>query len=88
MSVRAGDLDWWAANRAAPETDEAELRDLLARLQAWKARHDLDRGRQPGPFLQLAWDAVFGDEDGRVVEAMREIEGALARRAGSAKLGG
>jgi len=72
-----GDLAWWRANRTAPDTDAAALRALLARLKAWKAQHDLDRAAQPPPFLRMAWDGVFGDEDEQVVEAIRQIEDAL-----------
>lgn len=72
------DLQWWRANRHAPTADPAALRDLLARLRAWKARHDQDRAQQPGPFLTMAWDAVFGDEDSQVEEAIRQLEDALA----------
>jgi hypothetical protein len=75
----SGELEWWRANRDSPDRDEAAARDLLARLKAWKAQHDQDRAQQPGPFLKLAWDAVFGDEDGRVAEAIGQIEDALAR---------
>lgn len=71
------DLDWWQAHRHAPDMDPAALRDLLARLQAWKAQHDQDRAAQPGPFLKMAWDGVFGDEDARVEAAIREVEAAL-----------
>jgi hypothetical protein len=53
------------------------MRDLLERLKAWKAQHDQDRARQPPPFLLMAWDAVFGDEDDQVTEAIRQIEEAL-----------
>ena len=53
------------------------MRDLLERLKAWKAEHDQDRAQQPGPFLKMAWDGVFGDEDGQVVEAIGELEAAL-----------
>jgi hypothetical protein len=70
------DLDWWRANRHAPSP--AAMRDLLERLKAWKVEHDLDRARQPGPFLQMAWDGVFGDEDSRVAEAIGQIERALS----------
>ena len=73
-----GELEWWRAHRNAPDTDAASMRDLLARLKAWKAQHDQDRARQMG-FLQMAWDAVFGDEDEQVAEAIRQIEEALAR---------
>jgi hypothetical protein len=73
----AEDLAWWRAHRNAPTPDAAALRDLLGRLKAWKAEHDQDRSRQPGPFLQMAWDGVFGDEDERVAEAIREVEAAL-----------
>jgi hypothetical protein len=72
----SGDLEWWGANRGSPAADDAVLRELLARLKAWKARHDQDRAHQFG-FLLMAWDAVFGDEDGRVAEAIRQIEEAL-----------
>lgn len=74
----ACDLEWWRANRHTPAADTATLRDLLARLTAWKAQHDQDRAQQPGPFLKMAWDGVFGDEDERVAEAIRQIEDALA----------
>ena len=75
----AGDLAWWRAHRTAPDTDAAALRALLAWLKAWKAQHDLDRAAQPPPFLRMAWDGVFGDEDEQVVEAIRQIEDALGR---------
>ena len=71
------DLDWWRAHRDAADNDPAVLRELLERLKAWKAQHDQDRSGQPGPFLKMAWDAVFGDEDTRVAEAIRQIEEAL-----------
>jgi hypothetical protein len=74
----AGDLEWWRANRGAGAVDAAALRDLLARLQAWKAEHDADRARQPGPFFKMVWDGIFGDDDGAVSEAIAEIEAALA----------
>lgn len=77
MRDLAGDLAWWRANRAAPDTDHTALREVLGRLQAWKAEHDKDRANQPGPFLQLAWDAVFGDEHARVATAIAEIETVL-----------
>ena len=72
------DLAWWRAHGTAPGADKTALGAVLARLQAWKAGHDHDRARQPGPFLQMAWDAVFGDEDEKVAEAIRQIEAALA----------
>ena len=72
----SADLDW---RRANPDADPADLRERLERLRAWKARHDEDRAQQPGPFLKLAWDAVFGDEDERVTQAIGELEAALAR---------
>lgn len=77
------DLEWWRANRHTPAADaatpdDATVRDLLARLRAWKVQHDQDRAQQPGPFLKMAWDGVFGDEDERVAEAIRQIEDALA----------
>lgn len=70
------DLAWWRAHREG--ADPAALRDLLARLQAWKAQHDADRAHHPPPFLRMAWDGVFGDEDSRVTAAIAEIEAALA----------
>lgn len=73
----ASDLAWWEAQRRAPNPDPAAMHDLLDRLKAWKIRHDEDRARQPGPFLQLAWGAVFGDEDEQVTEAIRQIQDAL-----------
>jgi len=73
----AGDLDWWRATRGAAHADHAAMREVLARLHAWKAEHDKDRAGQPGPFLQLAWDAVFGDEHARVATAIAEIETVL-----------
>ncbi len=75
----SGELELWRAHREAAQTDAAALRDLLERLQAWKAEHDQDRARQPGPFLQMAWDGVFGDEDEKVAEAIRQIEATLTR---------
>jgi hypothetical protein len=54
------------------------MRALLDRLKTWKTEHDEDRALQPGPFLKMAWDGVFGDEDERVAEAIRELEAALA----------
>jgi len=71
----AEDLAWWRANRAGKDT--VAMREVLARLQAWKAQHDLDRSRQPGPFFKMIWDGVFGDEDGDVTDAIRELEAAL-----------
>ena len=79
-SSGSDDRDWWRANRNASNVDPAVLRGLLARLSAWKVEHDQDRARQPGPFLQMAWDGVFGDEDSRVSDAIREVELALAGR--------
>ena len=72
------DLEWWRTNRNAANVDAAVLRGLLERLRAWKAEHDADRARQPPPFLQMAWDGVFGDEDSRVMAAISEVELALA----------
>lgn len=72
----ADDLEWWRANRRSP-TDPATLHALLGRLQAWKADHDRDRAGQPGPFLKMVWDAVFGDEDSQVTEAIAEVQAAL-----------
>ena len=74
----AGELAWWRAHMTSADMDAAAMRDLLERLKAWKARHDHDRARQPGPFLQTAWDAVFGDEDDQVAEAIRQLDEALA----------
>lgn len=76
----AGDLEWWRTNRSASVADPAALRALLERLQAWKAEHDRDRAGQPGPFMKMVWDGVFGDEDGQVTEAIAELEAALAAR--------
>lgn len=70
------DLEWWRAHRGA--ADVAAMRGMLERLKVWKVEHDQDRARQPGPFLQMAWDGVFGDEDSRVTEAIRELEQALS----------
>ena len=72
------DLAWWRAHRSAPDPDKAALRALLTRLKTWKAAHDEDRARHPPPFLRMAWDGVFGDEDDKVAEAIRQIEDALA----------
>lgn len=72
------DLAGWRAQVSAPDRDAAALRDLLARLKAWQARHDQDRARQPGPFLQMAWDLVFADDGAEVAEAIRQVEEALA----------
>lgn len=71
----SGDLDDWAARRAT--AGPAEMRALLERLQAWKAQHDADRARHPPPFLRMAWDGVFGDEDDRVSAVIAELEAAL-----------
>jgi hypothetical protein len=73
----AADLDWWDAARASPPADPAQLRAVLDRLNGWKAQHDADRANQPGPFLKMAWDAVFGDEHERVEAAIAGIEAAL-----------
>lgn len=73
------DLAWWRAHRSLPDRDPVAVDALLGRLKAWKAAHDGDRAAQPGPFLKMAWDGVFGDEDDRVSEAIAEIEAALAR---------
>jgi hypothetical protein len=74
----SGELEWWRTHRNSPDGDRAAMRELLERLKAWKVQHDEDRARQPGPFLQLAWDAVFGDEDEQIAEAIRQLEDALA----------
>jgi cytidylate kinase len=71
-----GELEWWRAYRTLTDRDDAAMRDLLERLKAWKAQHDQDRARQLG-FLRMAWDAVFGDEDEQVAEAIRQLEDAL-----------
>lgn len=73
----SGDLAWWRAHRDKPQADPAALRAVLERLKAWKAQHDEDRAGQAGPFLKMVWDGIFGDEDGEVVEAIREIEDIL-----------
>jgi hypothetical protein len=75
-----GDLEWWQAHRSQPGADAEVLRDVLARLRAWKGEHDRERALQLGPFLRLAWDAVFGDEDEQVAEAIGQLEDALAFR--------
>lgn len=75
----AGELEWWRAYRNAPDRDAGAMRDLLEQLRAWKTQHDQDRAHQPGPFLQMAWDGVFGDEDEQVSEAIRQLEDALTR---------
>ncbi|RAK59589.1 hypothetical protein DJ021_07130 [Phenylobacterium hankyongense] len=75
----SGDLERWRADRGSLPTDREARRELLERLRAWKAQHDQDRARQPGPFLQMAWDAVFSDEDDQVAEAIRQLEDALAQ---------
>lgn len=76
----AGDLQWWREHRGAA-ADPAAMRDVLARLQAWKAQHDQDRAGQPGPFLKMVWDGIFGDDDGAVCAAIAELEAALERAA-------
>jgi hypothetical protein len=68
-------LSWWRANRGTADT--AALEDILARLKAWKAQHDQERAAQANPFLIMAWDGVFGDDDSQAEEAIREIEAAL-----------
>lgn len=73
------DVAWWRAQQGRP-ADEPAMRAVLARLRDWKARHDADRAGQRNPFLLMAWDGVFGDEDGAVSEAINEIEAALAAR--------
>lgn len=73
----SGELAWWRAHRSSPDRDRAAMADALARLKAWKVRHDQERAGQFG-FLQMAWDAVFGEEDDRVAQAIRELEEALA----------
>lgn len=70
------DLAWWRDQRNRPANAPA-MRAVLARLHAWKAQHDADRAGQRNPFLLMAWDGVFGDEDGAVTEAIQEIEAAL-----------
>jgi hypothetical protein len=73
----AADLAWWRAGRGLASADRVAMAEVLARLKSWQAQHDQDRAGQPGPFLKMAWDAVFGDENGRVAEAVAEIEAAL-----------
>ena len=73
----ADDLSWWRAHRDAPQKDAAAMRDVLARLQAWKAQHDQDRALQPPPFLRMAWDGVFADEHHQVAEAILQMEDLL-----------
>ena len=72
----SGDLAWWRAHRNAPGTDPAALRNVLERLRDWKADHDEQRAGQLG-FLRMAWDAIFGDEDEKVTEAIAQMEDAL-----------
>jgi len=74
----SGDLAWWRDHRGAPPADPAALAGVLERLKAWKAQHDQDRAGQPGPFLKMVWDGIFGDEDEQVTEAIAELEAALA----------
>ncbi|MDZ4376277.1 MAG: hypothetical protein U1C74_33255 [Phenylobacterium sp.] len=76
------DLTWWRARREAADVDVAGLSDVLGRMKAWKDQHDADRARQPGPFLKMAWDGVFGDEDAAVADAISEIEAVLGRGGG------
>ena len=85
----SGDLAWWRAHRDAGDADPAAMGAALARLQAWKVQHDRDRAGQMG-FLQMAWDAVFGDEDERVAGAIVELEAGLLpkQQNTSAKTGG
>jgi hypothetical protein len=91
--VRTGgvsaDLAWWRAHRDLAARDTAVMGEALGRLQAWKAQHDQDRARQLG-FLQMAWDAVFGDEDEQVAKAIGELEAGLVpkQQNTSAKTGG
>ena len=77
----SGDLAWWREARDAPDADSAALSELLERLRAWKTQHDADRAQQPGPFFKMVWDGIFADDDSEVVEAIAELEQALARRA-------
>jgi hypothetical protein len=81
----SGELAWWRAQRNSVPADVDAMRELLVRLKAWKAEHDQDRARQPGPFLQLAWDAVFSDEDDQVEQAIRQLEDALASSSASSR---
>lgn len=74
----SGDLAWWRDRREAPDLDRAEAQEVLARLRAWKVQHDDDRALQANPFFQMVWDGVFSDDDDAVVEAIGEIEAALA----------
>jgi hypothetical protein len=77
----SGDLAWWRETRNAPHADPTALRELLERLRAWKIQHDADRAQQPGPFFKMVWDGIFADDDSEVVEAIAQVEQALARRA-------
>ncbi|HEY9216933.1 MAG TPA: hypothetical protein VIO94_02705 [Phenylobacterium sp.] len=70
-------MAWWRAHRGTAQADPATLRALLERLKAWKAQHDAEQARQPPPFLRMAWDAIFGDDDHRCAEAISEVEAAL-----------
>ncbi|TAJ72212.1 MAG: hypothetical protein EPO51_08865 [Phenylobacterium sp.] len=76
----SGDLAWWRETRGSPDADPAALRALLDQLQAWKTQHDADRALQPGPFFKMVWDGIFADDANDVVEAIAEIEQALAPR--------
>lgn len=71
------DLAWWRTHRGG-DVAPAQAQDVLARLQAWKAEHDADRARQPGPFFKMVWDGIFADDESAVSEAIGEIEAALA----------
>ncbi|WP_296599130.1 hypothetical protein [Phenylobacterium sp.] len=75
-----GDLAWWRDHRGAADADPAALRDLLARLQAWKTRHDADRALQPNPFFKMVWDGVYADDEAEVAAAIAELEDVLEGR--------
>ena len=74
-------LAWWRDHRALPVRDKAAMRELLAALQAWKVQHDTDRAGHPPPFLRMAWDGVFADQDEQVSDAILELEAALSASA-------
>jgi hypothetical protein len=72
------DLAWWRAHRAAPTpADAAAAREVLDRLRAWKAEHDRGRAGQPIDFLKMVWDAILGDDEAAVAEAIADLEAKL-----------
>jgi hypothetical protein len=74
-----GRLEQWRAQQDSARRDPAATRELLAQLQGWKSDHDAERARQSPPFMQMMWDAVFGEEDEQVAHAIAQIEAELAR---------